>query len=233
MAQRLRVTYRKDGPATYVAHLDVMRTWERTIRRAGLPLAYSQGFSPHPRLALAAPLPVGIIGERELLDLFLEQAVAPAEARELLVAASPPGFAVVDVDEVGERLPSLQSVVRAARYEVAFAAGTVDAASLRARVDALLGLAALDWEEARGEGEQTRRYDLRAAVLGLAVRERGETLVLEMHLSLEEGRTGRPVSVLAALGVTAEPARIARTAVEVERTRVALRAWRERGRFER
>ncbi len=56
MPQRLRITYRKDGPAKYVAHLDLMRTWERAIRRATLPLAYSQGFSPHARIAMAAPL---------------------------------------------------------------------------------------------------------------------------------------------------------------------------------
>ena len=56
MTQRLRVTFAKEGPLRWVAHLDLMRTWERAIRRAVLPLTYSQGFSPHAKIALAAPL---------------------------------------------------------------------------------------------------------------------------------------------------------------------------------
>ena len=79
MPQRLRITYRKDGPARHVGHLDVMRTWERAIRRAKLPLAYTQGFSPHARIALAAPLPVGTIGERELMDIWLDEPAGPPE----------------------------------------------------------------------------------------------------------------------------------------------------------
>ena len=232
--QRLRITYRKYGPAQYVAHLDVMRTWERALRRARLPLAYTQGFSPHARIALAAPLPVGTVGERELLDVWMSEPVAPAEASERLAAALPPGIEVVDLEEVGERLPSLQSAVRAARYEIAFDASAVDVDRLREAVQRLLALETLDWEEARGESEKLRRYDLRATVLDLAVRgpDPDGEVVLEMHLTLQDGATGRPASVLAALGVEAEPLETRRTRVEVERIQVALRAWRERGRFE-
>ena len=239
MTQRLRITYRKGGPARYVAHLDVMRTWERAIRRAKLPLAYTQGFSPHARIALAAPLPVGTVGEREQMDVFMDEPVDAAEAQRRLAAALPPGLEAVAVEEVGERLPSLQSSVRAARYEVRFDAAEVDAGWLEARVRELLALETLDWEEQRPGSEKVRRYDLRETVIALAVRPPGgrregdrDALVLEMHLALEEAKTGRPASVLAALGVEASPLEIVRTAVEVERPQVAMRAWRERGRFE-
>lgn len=232
MPQRLRITYGKRGPARYVAHLDVMRTWERTIRRAGLPLAYSQGFSPHARIALAAPLPVGTVGERELLDIWLAAPVTPDEALRRLTEALPPGLEVIDVEEVGERLPSLQSSVRSARYEVVFAAADVDAAQIRAGVRDLLALETLDWEERRGDSDKVRRYDLRATVVGLAVRERDGQLVLKMQLTLEEGKTGRPASVLAALAVEAAPLATVRTSVAIERQQVAMRAWRKRGRFE-
>ena len=142
---------------------------------------------------------------------------------------------MVAVEEVGERLPSLQSLVRSARYEVTFDAGAVDAGSLRAQVHELLARETLDWEEQRGGSDKVRRYDLRATVIELSVREpapTGDGVLLEMHLALEEGRTGRPASVLAALGVEARPSSTVRTFVEVERPQLAMRAWRERGRFE-
>ena len=230
MPQRLRLTYSRRGAAKYVAHLDIMRTWERAIRRAKLPLAYSQGFSPHARIALAAPLPVGTTGERELMDVWMEPSVEPADACERLRRALPPGLDVLDVEEVGERLPSLQSVVRAARYEVAFEAGAIDVEAVRDAIRELLARDSLDWEEQRGN--KTRRYDLRATVIELAIADDVEQPVMTMHLALEDGRTGRPTSVLAALGVKAQPVEVTRTAVEIEHPQVAMRAWRERGRFE-
>ena len=209
--QRLRVTYRKAGALRYIAHLDLMRTWERGLRRARLPLAYTQGFTPHARIAMGAPLPVGTIGERELLDVWLSPPVAPEEFARRLAPALPEGLTLLAVREAAHELPSLQSQIRSATYEVAFARGDLDAAGVGERLDALLALDTLDWEEQRGA--KTRRYDLRAAIRGLGLREEGERLVLAMDLELNEQRTGRPVSVLAALGVEARPASVVRTAL--------------------
>ncbi len=232
MLQRLRITYRKDGPAQYVAHLDVMRTWERAIRRARLPLAYTQGFSPHPRIAFAAPLPVGTLGRREQMDVWLEDGVEPVDAWRRLDESLPAGLDIEQVEEVGERLPSLQSSVLSARYEVTFDSTEIDAEALRERVGELLERETLDWEEQRGGSDKVRRYDLRATVIDLSVRQGGGRVALDMHLALEEGKTGRPASVLAALGVETEPLETVRISLDIERPRVAMQAWRERGRFE-
>lgn len=230
MPQRLRVTYRKHGAARYVAHLDVMRTWERSIRRARLPLAYTQGFSPHARMQLAAPLPVGTIGERELIDVWLDEPVPPLEAEQRLTESLPPGLEVVEVEEVGERLPALQASLRAARYEAHFEASVLDPATAARAIATLLALHELPWVEQRGE--RTRSYDLRATVFDLSAFEREGTVVIAMRLSMAEGLTGRPAAVLAGMGIEAEPLAIVRIEVEVDRPQVALRAWRERGRFE-
>ena len=69
--QRLHIRFAAEGPLKYVSHLDLMRVWERVCKRAGLPLATSHGFSPRPKIALAAPLAVGATSEAELLDLLL------------------------------------------------------------------------------------------------------------------------------------------------------------------
>ncbi|MDA0353809.1 MAG: DUF2344 domain-containing protein [Chloroflexi bacterium] len=212
MTQRVRVTFAKEGPLRWVAHLDLMRTWERAIRRAVLPLAYSQGFSPHAKIALAAPLPVGVEGSRELIDIWLDDAVALDQIAKQLTRVMPPGLSLSAVEEVSETLPSMQSCLQAARYRVAFAAEAIASGSLAGPIADLLALEELPWVEQRGE--KVRRYDLRATILDIAEHADGETLALELHLSLEEGRTGRPSQVLKALGIEAEPAAIARTAIE-------------------
>ena len=167
--QRLRVTYRKAGALRYVGHLDLMRAWERALRRARLPLAYSQGFSPHARLALGAPLAVGFEGERELLDAWMSPPVAPVEVAGRVLGALPDGLSVVAVEEVAHGEPSLQSTITSATYELVFDRADIDAEELRWRVDGLLATHELEWEEQRGQ--KKRVYDLRATVRDLDVRD--------------------------------------------------------------
>lgn len=213
MSQRLRITFSTTGPMRYVAHLDTMRTWERAIRRAQLPLVYTSGFSPHARMALAAPLPVGVEGLNELMDIWLEPAVDPAAAVKALVAALPPGLAIVEAEAVSDALPSLQSCLRAARYEARLPAAD-GLSAVRAQVQRLLALDTLDWEEERGE--KTRRYDLRATILDLGARADGAEVVLELYLSLEVGRTGRPTQVLRAMDLDADGVAVVRLALELD-----------------
>lgn len=87
---RLRVTFSKQGRLALLSHLEVARALERTVRRAGLPFAVSQGFSPHMRIAFGAALPVGVGGVCEVFDLQLERYVAPEAALEALKRASAP-----------------------------------------------------------------------------------------------------------------------------------------------
>ncbi|MCL4464985.1 MAG: TIGR03936 family radical SAM-associated protein, partial [Chloroflexi bacterium] len=75
--QRLRVSFSRGEAAKYVSHLDLARLWERALRRARLPVAYSAGFTPHARLAFAAPLAVGITASAELVDVYLSELVPP------------------------------------------------------------------------------------------------------------------------------------------------------------
>jgi radical SAM-linked protein len=222
MTQRVRVTFAKAGPLRWVAHLDLMRTWERTIRRAELPLSYTQGFSPHPRIALAAPLPVGVSGAQELIDLWLEEELSTSEVAKRLTGAVAPGLTVLAVEQVVEQLPSMQSCLLAARYEVGFEADAIDLDGVATSMEELLARETLDWEEQRGE--KVRRYDIRATILALEVGAvEGGDAMISMHLSLEEGRTGRPAQVLKALGVVAQPLEIVRSELELSEAASAVR----------
>src|SRR4030042_929087 len=109
--QRLRLRFSRGDEVKYVSHLDLMRLWERALRRAGIALAYSEGFSPHPRLSLAAPLPLGVTSEAELMDVFCTKWVSPHFLATAVSRQLPPGMEILQVQQVALTQPSLQSLV--------------------------------------------------------------------------------------------------------------------------
>ncbi len=211
-AQRLRVTFQTDDSVKYVGHLDMARTWERAIRRAGLPLAYTQGFNPQPRLAFASALPLGFTSQGELVDVFLNEELAPEECVRLLAGALPPGVRPVAAAPVPREWPSLQSQLTAASYRVEVETGD-DGATFAARLEAFL--ARPDAWRSRRRGKETARYDLRPLVLELryagpcALGQSFETLMRS-----DPGATGRPDELLAELGYAEAPRRMVRLALE-------------------
>ena len=86
---RLRIGFAKNDLMRFTGHLDLHRSWERIFRRAGLPLAYTQGFSPHPRINLASALPLGFTSEAELVDVWLEAELPLDEIARTLTARYP------------------------------------------------------------------------------------------------------------------------------------------------
>ncbi len=108
--------YAKNGLLRFVGHLDILHTWERILRRARLPVSYSQGFSPHPLLSLAAPLPVGQTSEAEYLELVLDQDMDASQVLGLVAAALPPELSALDIEVVPERTKALTGMIRFADY---------------------------------------------------------------------------------------------------------------------
>ena len=115
--QRFRVWFRKGESVRYISHLDVLRSWERSIRRAGLPLSYSQGFPPHPKIAFASPLPLGFVSEAEVMDVSLDERVGPDEFRARLAPESTEDLAVLGVEESPLSAPPPQAAFLAAEDE--------------------------------------------------------------------------------------------------------------------
>ena len=102
----------------YTGHLDLQSAWERTFRRANLPLAYSQGFHPQARLNLACALPLGFTSQCELLDAWLETPQPVDQVLAALVKAAPPGIQITHLEEITDRQPALQTQVNAAEFTV-------------------------------------------------------------------------------------------------------------------
>ena len=106
--------YEKVGPARFISHLDLLRTFGRAARRAGLPLAFTQGFNPHPKITFAAPLAVGISGEAEFADLELTEKIPAPFVARALSDALPEGLRVLEVRQLKGAGPALMAMVRSA-----------------------------------------------------------------------------------------------------------------------
>ncbi len=213
---RLRITFSKTGALRYTGHLYLHKIWERTVRRAGLPLAYTQGFHPGPKIQLASALPLGFIGDAEVVDVWLEEVgepggeTSPASCREMLQAAAPPGLEIREIAGVDPHFPPLQTQLISAEY-TATLLDPVDEAGLAAKISGLLEAASLPRER------RNKSYDLRPLVEALSLTPtplplgEGKEVRVFMRLAAREGATGRPEEVLDALGVPADAARIERT----------------------
>ncbi|MDO5043480.1 MAG: TIGR03936 family radical SAM-associated protein [Slackia sp.] len=137
---RLRVTYRMAGRLVMLSHLEVARALERAVRRADLPYAISQGFSPHMKMAFGAALPVGVGGEEEVFDVQLTEYVAPARALERLRAASAHDLMPFDARYITKEDAAASVAYPYSTYEacLAFDDGRDDADALRKAVAACM-----------------------------------------------------------------------------------------------
>ena len=211
-AQRMRVTFATDDTVKWVGHLDFARAWERAIRRAGLPLAYSQGFNAQARIHFAAALPVSFTGQAEVVDVFLNEELAPEEFLARLQAALPTRIRLTGAEPVPRALPSLQSALVGADYRVEVAPPP-EGAGLAERLEGFMARAEA-WRERQRGDKPPVRYDLRPLVTDarhLGTGELGE--LFEVRMRSEPGATGRPDELLAELGLADAPRRIVRTAL--------------------
>ena len=196
--QRLRVRFSRGEAIKFISHLDIIRLWQRALNRAGLPLAYSEGFNPHPRISLAAPLALGVTSEAELMDIYLSRWSSPHAFTDAVTRQLPEGVAIQQVYNIAVTLPSLQSQVRFAEYRAGAATG-LGREEVEAALNKLLDTEELPWEHQRDTGP--RRYDLRALVddLWLIDWQPGRAEI-GMRLRCDSGGSGRPEQVAAALG---------------------------------
>jgi radical SAM-linked protein len=205
---RLRIKYSKFGGLVYVGNLDLVTIWERAARRADLPLEYSQGFHPQPKLQLAAPLPLGFASRCEILDMRLRSDVDIAKMPGQLQQALPAGLTILSIQEVDPAAPAPGTLVQSAEYEVTLNEQP-DMKALAARVRELLSASTLP-RDRRG-----KEYDLRPLIEELRTlgSEADARPCLQMRLAARPGATGRPDEVLDALGYAREAARIERIAL--------------------
>lgn len=227
-SQRIRVWFRKGDRVRYISHLDVLRFWERAIRRAELPLSYSQGFTPHPKLAFASPLPVGFTAEREVMDVTLDERVPIDEFARRLRVESTGDLAVVAVEEVALNAPPPQAAMLWADYSMVMPG--LQPAEAEAAIQQFNQRETIPWREERGE--RIREYDLRTATAWLRWRPADGGVVLSMRMQADQLLTARPEAIAAALFPGQECGPIIRDGIVLDERSQARELWRRYGQYQ-
>src|SRR5512133_3872835 len=165
---RVRMTYARQDALRYVSHLDMQTVWERTLRRAGVPLAYSQGFNPRPRLHLASALPLGFLSRCELTDFWLDYPPGspspdPAELAARIQASAPPGLKIQQREIIPLAEPAIQTQIQSSEY-LAVPLDPVSSDQLSQAVADLLAADQLPRERKGKPGTPGKPYDLRPLV---------------------------------------------------------------------
>jgi radical SAM family uncharacterized protein/radical SAM-linked protein len=245
----VRVRYAKQGRIVALSHLELMHTLLRAVRRAGLPVAFSQGFHPKPRVSFGPALPVGVESLCEYLDLELLGSSDARDVGDRLARELPPGLTVLSAEALDPRAPSISEALRAVHYRAEFpgrralpADGgrpepeqfpehTWDEEELRTRVEAFLGAeealvtrASPQKNRSRGRHQKVaarkeREIDLKRLVTHLAVEGPG---VVAFSLRADPSGSAKPAEVLAAIfgdGTVPAGVKVLKEGVSFDRTR--------------
>ncbi len=208
---RYRITFGKGRELRFTGHLDLHKALERTFRRAKLTLAYSEGFSPRPKINIGAALPLGCTSEADLVDVELIQEIETARLIEALSAAAPPGLTISEIAGVPGGSPKLQKLLQSSEYVIPIFGKDME--RLEARIETMLSSAELP-RVRRG-----KEYDLRPLIeeMGLGDPQEvelqmagkssgtGRPMELKFRLKARSGATGRPDEVLRALELDPTP----------------------------
>lgn len=205
--QRLRIHFSKTDQMRFTGHLDLILTWERIFRRSGLPLAYSEGFSPRPLLSMAAPLPLGFTSIGEIGDFWLSEIVQLNTVQSNVKNALPPGLEIHSVHEIPDLFKGkLPSLIIAAKYSSKLIG---DVRNLDKRIKELLDSPALIWER------KGKSFDIRPLITDLVLAKQTQKSSAELFMTLSNlpGATGRPDDVIAVLNVADKVEQICRTEI--------------------
>jgi radical SAM-linked protein len=186
---KVRIRFRKDGSLRLVSHHDLMRCFERMLRRAALPFHSTAGHNPKPRLIFALSLALGIVGCREVVELELDGDVPERELQERLARQAPAGLTILSVQRID---PRAGAQVRRVCYQVPLADSRRD--GLLQRLDALLAAPNCWIERTR---PQARRLDIRPYLRALHLCPDA----LEIDLWVTPNGTARPEEILGLLGL--------------------------------
>ena len=226
----VRVRYAKTGRLVALSHLEVMHALLRSLRRAGLPMAYSQGYHPKPRVSFGPALPVGVESRCEFMDLELVGSQDPAEVGERVAAALPPGLELTESYAIDAGAPSISASLRVVHYIAEFpAVWPAEALAARIRAFEEAGQATVHRHVhpksgARKRGEKiaqgkAREIDLKDMVTHLAMEGQGR---VAFSLKADPSGSAKPAEVLAGVfgdGSPPKGVKILKEGVSFERTK--------------
>ncbi|MDD3653834.1 MAG: TIGR03936 family radical SAM-associated protein [Desulfotomaculaceae bacterium] len=177
-----RMQYSKEGTARYISHLDLLRAFERAGRRAGLPLAFTRGFNPHPIISFAAPLGVGIAGEVEYVDLELTADITAGEVLKALSSTLPEGIQLLEVRMISEHSPGLMAGVERATYRaVAKLKCQLDQKKIDESIATFLDRTEV-WVERKNKAGGKMKFNIRPGIFDMSGRSESGKIIINVEL---------------------------------------------------
>ena len=196
--ERLRILFEKSGAMRYTSHLDLQKVWIRALLRAKLPLAYTQGFHPTPKVGYAWPLPLGWGTKGELIDIWLDdpddKPVEEASFIENVNRSMPVGLRVLGIQKLPYSDPALTIAIQSAVYQMVFPRGTSED-ELRSKMETLMAQETIE-RERRG-----KTYDMKPLIENWKTESDAEgrgCMIIQM--AARDSAMGRPDELAAALG---------------------------------
>ncbi|NLY75795.1 MAG: DUF2344 domain-containing protein [Firmicutes bacterium] len=205
-----RVRFTKEHSLRYLSHLELIRGIERAIRRAGLPMAFSEGFHPHPKLSFGPALAVGISSAAEYFDMELVRDFPPAEIRERLNRALPEGIKVLAVKKIVRRVKPLNAVINRASYAILLRVDPRERPEIIAQLNKLPASSTIEIIRKTKDGQKV--VNIRPWLHNLTIGVKDDDL-LELEFGGEIGSGGnlRPDDLLSVISQPAEVLAITRT----------------------
>lgn len=195
---RIRIRYRKEMPLRFTSALDIQKIWERSLRRSGFSIAYSQGFHPQPKIQLGLPLPLGFISDEEHVDVWIECDDDIQILKEKITPNLPFGLVIDSIDNIALHQKPLVTIITKSEYLVKFWDAEFDKDNLSSEIDNFL-----ERKEILRKKRNNKEYDLRSLVYELELlpfEKSQEDFILSMTLSSAQNKMGRADEVMAALG---------------------------------
>ena len=215
---RYRICYSKEGDMRYISHLDLQRTLSRSIRRAAIPVAYTQGFNPQQRLVFAAPLAIGIEGRNEYLDLYLTEQWEKKRLIKALSAELPAGLEIKAVSIVNPLDKPLPALVEAALYKAVFSVLPQEGDQIIQKLMEAKTVLAVRM----GKNER-KEVDIRPFIYSLEIgQSQGSGHCLSMLLATGSKGGARPEDILAFFPAEKEDVRLFRESVFIRKGETLL-----------
>lgn len=193
---KVRLKWGKQGLVRFLSHLDNNRVFERAIRRADVPVAYSQGFRPHQKLSFGPPLPHGYSSESEYLDIQIE-GTCTRDNIEALGRAMPEGFFIIDFKQIYTKAPAISTLLNRAVYQIT--GDFEDPELLETRIGAMLQQGSVIASRTGKDG--SKEVEIRPAIYRMELLGDAERSIIEMELGLGQGGYARPTEVIDALDI--------------------------------
>lgn len=187
----IRIYFEKKGPSKYMSHLDLMRCMTRTIRRAGIPIWYTEGFNPHPFMTFALPLSLGTAGMCESMDVRLTNDMSFDEIKSRLNAALCEGIVVTEVNYIGEKAAAIQSAI----YTIKLSVNGMSGESLCSELREYLSQDEIIVQK-KNKKKQLVDIDIKPHIMQFSIRVDGESAVLSVRLPAGNNLNINPSIVL-------------------------------------